>query len=64
MALTGLWAQTVYTFSDGGRKTTHQLSQDEVFSARGNFAGRSTAGSSKEWAGGMLVHLQKGPDVT
>ena len=33
LALTGLWAQSDYTFSDGGRKSGYLLSQDEVFSA-------------------------------
>ena len=53
LTLTGLWAQTDYTFSDGGRKVQYRMAQDEVFSAK-------PANSGKEWAGGALMHLAKG----
>jgi len=54
LALTGLWAQSDYTFSDGGRKSSYVLSQDEVFS-------RTTAVNSargvSSWGGGKLFQL-------
>ena len=55
LALTGLWAQSDYTFSDGGRKSGYLLSQDEVFSAT---ASVNSARGVTSWGGGKLFQLE------
>lgn len=54
LAAAGLWAQPDYQFSDGGRKTQHQLSATEVFS-KGTAV--SSAKSHAEWGGGRVYTL-------
>ena len=58
LALTGLWAQNDYVFSDGGRQVRYRLSPDEVFSRAGRGV-RSTAGS-QDWGGGQVLKLAAG----
>ena len=55
IAVTGLWAQTDYTFSDGGRKAQYRLAEDEVFNSTNKIAA-----GTKEWAGGSLLEVSKG----
>ncbi len=54
LALTGLLAQSDYTFSDGGRKSAYVLSQDEVFSST---AAVNSARGVSSWGGGKLFQL-------
>ena len=57
VALTGLWAQSDYTFSDGGRQAKFRLAQDEVFS-KASLA--PTAAGSHAWGGGTVLKLSSG----
>lgn len=54
VALTGLWAQGDYSFSDGGRKTAYVLSPDEVFSSTATV---NSARGVSSWGGGKLFQL-------
>ena len=57
VALTGLWAQSDYTFSDGGRQANYRLAQDEVFS-KASLA--PAAAGSHAWGGGTVLKLSSG----
>ncbi len=57
VALTGLWAQSDYTFSDGGRQGSYRLAQDEVFSKASM---TPTAAGSQAWGGGTVLKLSSG----
>ena len=51
LAALSAFAQSEFTFSDGGRKTAYQFAENELFS-RG--AAVESARSSADWAGGQL----------
>lgn len=54
LAATSMFAQTDYTFSDGGKKTTYQLSTTEVFSAGEAI---KSAKAHAEWGGGKVYTM-------
>ena len=49
-----MFAQTDYTFSDGGKKTTYQLSTTEVFSAGEAI---KSAKAHADWGGGKVYTM-------